>query len=307
MSTEDAEMSKFSFEHGTSTIQGFFRWINERHRIWVKRSRDVLPPWTDDPILHEWKFTNVFRELDRGTLALREMIAKEDTDMRDIGHPTTLDPALIMFNVVWYRMWNRFEHATDIGFCFSYEDLVERMERKRETGARMFTSAHLTYGIEGEDKTDTMLRTMQIIWYQRDAIVQLCRESKSLEVTFNEIRRVKFPGIAAFIGYEIVTDFRWYDGLLKDATDTLDWANVGPGSKRGMQRLGCEPTVESMRRLHRIAPEHLEPHVASHYGEHSEFPPFELREIEHSLCEFDKYERVRLGQSRPKERYKHER
>jgi hypothetical protein len=25
------------------------------------------PPWTDDPILAEWKFTNCFRELDRLT------------------------------------------------------------------------------------------------------------------------------------------------------------------------------------------------------------------------------------------------
>ena len=34
------------------------------------------------------------------------------------------------------------------------------------------------------------------------------------------------------------------------------------------------------------------------------YPPFELREIEHSLCEFDKYERIRLGQGRPKQKYK---
>ena len=30
----------------------------------------------------------------------------------------------------------------------------------------------------------------------------------------------------------------------------------------------------------------------------------EMREIEHSLCEFDKYERVRLGQGTPRGRYK---
>ena len=29
----------------------------------------------------------------------------------------------------------------------------------------------------------------------------------------------------------------------------------------------------------------------------------EMRDIEHSLCEFDKYERVRLGQGRPRSKY----
>ena len=29
----------------------------------------------------------------------------------------------------------------------------------------------------------------------------------------------------------------------------------------------------------------------------------EMRDIEHSLCEFDKYERVRLGQGAPRSKY----
>jgi hypothetical protein len=29
-----------------------------------------------------------------------------------------------------------------------------------------------------------------------------------------------------------------------------------------------------------------------------------MREVEHTLCEFDKYERVRLGQGRSKRRYR---
>jgi hypothetical protein len=32
-------------------------------------------------------------------------------------------------------------------------------------------------------------------------------------------------------------------------------------------------------------------------------PMLEMRDIEHSLCEFDKYERVRLGQGRPRSKY----
>jgi hypothetical protein len=33
------------------------------------------------------------------------------------------------------------------------------------------------------------------------------------------------------------------------------------------------------------------------------FPKLEMRDIEHSLCEFDKYERVRNGEGAPRGRY----
>jgi hypothetical protein len=33
------------------------------------------------------------------------------------------------------------------------------------------------------------------------------------------------------------------------------------------------------------------------------WPHWEMREVEHTLCEFDKYERARLGEGRPKQLY----
>ena len=43
-------------------IENFYEWINERHSIYQKRIRGDSPPWTEDPILREYKFTNPFRE-----------------------------------------------------------------------------------------------------------------------------------------------------------------------------------------------------------------------------------------------------
>jgi hypothetical protein len=34
-------------------------------------------------------------------------------------------------------------------------------------------------------------------------------------------------------------------------------------------------------------------------------PTLEMREIEHCLCEYDKYERVRLGEGRPRAKFKY--
>jgi hypothetical protein len=50
----------------------FWYWISERHSIFLRRQEGKPKPWTDDPILRDYKFTNPFRENDRGTVWLRE-------------------------------------------------------------------------------------------------------------------------------------------------------------------------------------------------------------------------------------------
>ena len=50
-------------------------WQTERESIRIKKESAVLsPPWTDDPILQEFKFCQVFREDDRTTRWFRTHI-----------------------------------------------------------------------------------------------------------------------------------------------------------------------------------------------------------------------------------------
>src|ERR1700730_3740631 len=45
----------------------FFDWCRERHSVFEKRLAGQQFPWTDDPILTEYIFCNVFREQDKVT------------------------------------------------------------------------------------------------------------------------------------------------------------------------------------------------------------------------------------------------
>ena len=74
-------------------------------------------------------------------------------------------------------------------------------------------------------------------------------------------------------------------------------------SKRGLNRVYNRPVdkhvksgqnIVEMRELLKASPDFL----------HGQVPDLEMRDIEHSLCEFDKYERVRLGQGKPRSLYK---
>lgn len=282
---------KTDYEVGSSKEDTFWYWINERHRIYLRKEVDKKPPpWTTDPVLQEWKFTNCFRELDRGTLTLNQL------------QPTGPKKTRVV-NVILYRMINLAETFLATGLMNDTQDLTQlfdKLQQRKEAGHVIFTAAHLTYGEPGREKLDSVMDTVVEAWNDATLIDDMFAEN-TLEHAFNVLlARRDLIGIGKFIGYEMVTDFRHMPELWKNGapTDVNTWANIGPGSERGMLRLGWDPSVETMQYLLERAKTQLESHVLA-----QTWPPFELREIEHSLCEFDKYERTRLGQSRPKQRY----
>src|SRR5579864_4281987 len=89
--------SRFMNELHTAPESLFWYWIGERHSIYLKKQAGLPKPWTVDLILQQYKFTNPFRENDRGTVWLREHFLE----------PHRNDPLeLIAFNICWYRMFN---------------------------------------------------------------------------------------------------------------------------------------------------------------------------------------------------------
>ena len=78
-------------------IDTLFRWMTERHAVHQRRLAGKPWPWTDDPILQQHAFTNVFRIYDRVTqYIICNVIGKGDQDL----HETC-------FRVILFRCFNR--------------------------------------------------------------------------------------------------------------------------------------------------------------------------------------------------------
>lgn len=285
---------------GSATIEDLAYWINERHSIFINRFEKKLPkPWTDDPIFQQYKFTNAFRQLDKGTIALKEMLMRRLVNDHD----------LLFFNVVWYRLFNWYEHAQELGFC-RYQTLENYIEKRFRTHKKIFTGAHMTTGVSCENKHETYLRACRKVWDRRHIFSASIRQMTTMEEVFNLLLELYMVG--RFVAYEIACDLR-FTTLLENATDKLTWANMGPGAQRGLKRLGMaykkqEHGLASMNRIYEELPSILNAQVLQHYklivASHKyKDPPFELREVEHSLCEFDKYQRVKMGEGRPRSKY----
>ena len=279
---------KSDIVEGHASIMDFVYWMNERHSIYVKRFlRGESKPWTEDKILQRFRFTNVFRQLDTGTIALQKMLKRVAPE------------ELVVFNVMWYRLFNLEAHAKfgAVLYFHGKESLYYYLRDRNSNGEKVFTSAHMTTGVGGEPKVETYIKACEDAWMDRQIIVEACK-TNSMETVFKTL--LQFYMVGPFVAYEMTCDLR-FTYLLENATDKLTWANPGPGARRGLKRLGApykgRDAIQSMVKLYKTVYPKLSIHIQR--GEW----PFELREIEHSLCEFDKYQRVKTGVGRPRQKY----
>lgn len=268
-------------------FDGFFRFVYERHSIWHKRF--VLkepPPWTKDPYLRDYKFTNVYRELDRGTLWLMRHILPGFTG-RDLVWMVTL-----------YRLLNRVETFEAIGLPllsgYDQRDLRRKLQDWRDLGNKVFTSAHLTLPTheKGKSKIEKYMEVLSDLREMLESRKLGCffdtlSQAKSLEEAWKILQRI--PCVGGFIAYEIACDLMYANFL---PFNENDWANAGPGCRFGIRlifprRYRDKEWLEAMKELRE--------------GQDREFkrlglkmPYFNrkrlsLRNIEHSLCEFGKW------------------
>lgn len=273
-------------------LDRFYSYINERHAIYIRRQAGVKPFWTEDKILQTYSFCNVFRELDTVTIWLRENWKEAYAD-----HPN------LPFAMAVARQINWPDTLQEIGFPEHWNpDRVKAiMQGRMDRGEKVYTGAYMLTGTLGGTKVEQTIDKILTPLYENQPEIH----PDSLQKTWSEY--LPYAGFSGFMAYEVVTDLR-HTKYLGNARDIYTWANPGPGAKRGLNRINGRELTWSpnrepdrwnreMKDLLDRSPGYLQGHI----------DVLEMRDIEHCLCEFDKYERVRLGQGKPRAKYKYDR
>jgi len=110
-------------------------------------------------------------------------------------------------------------------------------------------------------------------------------------------------GLGSFYIGQIIADLKYVEPL-KSAKDWWTYCVPGPGSERGLNRiLGRPVDADWEEREWRRELRALHAEIA---GDLEEIGVGRLcaQDIQNCLCEFDKYERVRLGEGKPKKKYR---
>tara|TARA_R110000803_G_scaffold3285_2_gene11183 strand:- start:10108 stop:11079 length:972 start_codon:yes stop_codon:yes gene_type:complete len=296
----------------------FFYWMKERHSIYVKREVEKKPaPWTKDEVLQTQFFTNPYRENDKTTVWFRENIRHELRHQKSVLFATLLfrwfnsiptGEFLISDALTGTNKFNpnplRFFNPNV--FKASTKVLKRVLTDRQDAGNTLFGGAYIIKLANGVKKHHSVIDTLHNLI--KDGTIEHLENvlwgCDTLEYSHRYLQ-TNIPFLGPFMAYEIICDLRYTD-YLDGSWDTCKWANPGPGAFRGLRRLlglpvenrmdksvpgGRKVAIELMRTLLLLSHKKV--------GEKSrgklKLKNLEMREIEHSLCEFDKYERARTG------------
>ena len=270
-----------------STKDRFLYWIKERESIRLKKEAGKPKPWTDDPILQMYRFCNVRRMDDKVSQWLLRHWYEPHFD-----HPNMLMACSLA------RFINLPESLEELGFPTRWNParIVKVLSARRDRGCNVFNAAYIvsTNGVTG-NKIDIVVNShLAPLFSLRTSV---CK-SATMWKAWNTLTGSK--GVGSFMAGQIVADLRW--AVSCEWSDRLTWAPMGPGSKRGLNRLLGRDKNTPIKQLEFEA--ELAKVIDLCRGVLSTICG-RLEAIDHQncLCEFDKYERTLHGEGRPKRNY----
>lgn len=272
-------------------IDKFFATAKERYLIKLRRESGQPYPWTTDPVFGRWFFCNVHREDDRTTRWFAENIRSK------------LEGLPLLHATLIFRQFNRIETIEGV------LDLILNGWDSSEARARLQGERPLVTGAYMLKTPTNMNKLDGTLWIIDHAIPMLTQMYsfnpwQTLQDAWKDLKRIPFIG--PFLAYEIVSDLRWTH-ILCNSSDIMTWANFGPGATHGLGRVfhGYNKhfdrnSSEDQEIMNSLARKLLD---KAHQHWPSEWRPWEMREVEHWLCEYDKYCRGEANE-RLKRRYR---
>lgn len=316
---------EFNFEKNQENYDLFFKTLVERHIIWYKRFIEKAQHLTDDIIFQNYKFTNIYRELDRNTQwQIQHIISDKELTLREM-----------VWKILFFRLINNvqtFEIAEQIyGWKHGIPTIDEYdsdmfykyLEHIKAEGKTAFTSSYLVYNGPGSGTTRNNFFAKQLFVYLNtniDEIITTLQTAKSVRDILNYFENIE--GIGRFNAYQIYIDLTYIDVFshlhLFDFKKDDD-INVGPGSTTGAQLLFNNMPKKYTKDAFHYLKEQANTEIQKICIERNiKFPyvkfgnegieivddcTITITEIEHWLCEFQKYYGVLHDSGKTRKRF----
>lgn len=286
----------------TTPTEQLMGYIAERRATQVRREAGGPRPWTADPVLASKKFCCVIRDDDRTSRDAQKTIQGFCNATERMG--ATLS----------FRLYNRVEtlRALHSAGVFSRRgegalEVLQGLSPALNTAAYKISVKGGLFNIEG--------------------IAQLIRQAVRRAADFEPRQRAELTcssirgavGCGTFLSYQIMQDVRWLTGSF---SDEKEWCAIGLGALRGLARLsgqyearhwtekqGRGNAEEEMYArdlginirlqergdlaLPAAARRLMEPVLVEM---DRVLPGATMFDLEHNLCEWDKYERIKAGE-----------
>lgn len=268
-------------------VKELFKFIHERHAIYRRRAEGLPKPWTENKILQSYRFCNVYRELDTQTKWLSDNWRDDHRDF--------------WFAALVFRFVNWHETAAELGrpIPWSASRFATVLNRRKSNGEKVYSGAYMisTHGVQ-QPKHLYLANSLSKIWERRNKLRYKAGESLGI---FHARLETCFD-VGSFIAGQVIADAK-YVGAMSSAPDWWTFAASGPGSRRGLNRVLDRPISHPWKEEQwRATLDELHGQI-NPLIRRAMMPELHAQDLQNCLCEFDKFERVRLGEGRPKSTY----
>lgn len=289
----------------TPVFDAYWRFACERQRIFYARLVGQQQPWTNDPVLAEYKFTNAYRASDRvSQYLIKEVIYS--------GHTS---PSDIFFRTLLFKIFNRIEtwellrrECGEITFgSYSFARYDEILGAAMARGERIYSAAYIMAATKevGAKKHQMHLRLLEKM--VENQVPERLQETRSMEEAFRLLRAC--PMLGDFLAYQYLIDLN-YGPLL--SFSEMDFVMSGPGARDGIRKCFSDLAGRSEADIIKFMADRQSEEFAkrglafqSLWGR-----PLQLIDCQNLFCEVDKYSRVahpeysgRSGRTKIKQRF----
>jgi alpha-glutamyl/putrescinyl thymine pyrophosphorylase clade 1 len=213
----------------TPAFETYWRFAVERQEIFFRRLLGDPAPWTEDPVMRSYRFTNAYRASDRVSQYLINRVIRDSAS----------SPEDIFFRVLLFKVFNRvgtweflqgqlgeLRAASFEPACY---DAV--LNAARAQGHRIYSAAYI---MPVPRLGGTYKHTNHLLLLKRMLTEELpgrIAAAPTMKVAYEML--VQYPSIGPFLAYQYVTDLN-YSALT--AFSEMDFVVAGPGAVDGIRK-----------------------------------------------------------------------
>lgn len=275
-----------------------------------RRIIDPVGPWTTDPILATYRFTNAYRASDRVSQYL----------IREIQyHPDRSSaPTEIFFRTLLFKLFNKIEtwealerklgpltwEGTDLSA------VAKVLDHMMDRGQRVYSAAYIMPAPALGHTRKHANHLALLVQMMNDKLPDRMRHAMTLRTVYEQLLR--YPGIGPFLAFQYAIDLN-YSTLLEHSE--ADFVVAGPGARDGIAKCFVDAGGRDAKSvIHWVCEQQERAFEASGIGFQTLYgrrlQPIDCQNL---FCEISKYARVAhpdvagiSGRTRIKQSYRHD-
>lgn len=217
--------------HGVYEL--YWKFAANRQQAFERRIAGANWPWSDDPILQEYKFCNVFRASDRVSQYMIRNVCY---------HEESCAPEDRLFQIIAFRTFSKIETWRKVhdflGHYPTLDDLAdgsftEALEHAKRTNGGLYTGAFILCASDAYGKSLKHLNHVELFrhMFLQDKLGKRILDARTLREIYDLLH--EYPLMGDFMSYQTAIDINYSD--LVDFNEN-DFTQPGPGAVRGIKK-----------------------------------------------------------------------